>query len=262
MKVTLISGSPKKKGSASETLLSIIKSYLTQEDIGQGVSQKGKQRSSCAQDIKRQTDNQQIGETEDKKKGGEKTHNQEVQINKLQLWQPQIDKQHIKELLESDSIVFAFPLYIDSIPSHLLRCLMQIEAYIQDQRIQSSLLSKVNIYVIVNNGFFQGKQNVLAIEVMQHWAKRCGFCFRQAVGIGGGGMIHVIQSIPDGHGPKKNISIALKEMAENIIQSKSGTVRFLEPNYPAWAYKWQAEFMWRAMIKKNGLKKKEIHKQW
>ena len=75
-------------------------------------------------------------------------------------------------------------------------------------------------------------------------------------------MIQVIQSIPDGHGPKKNISIALKEMAENIIQSKSGTVRFLEPNYPAWAYKWQAEFMWRAMIKKNGLKKMEIHKQW
>ena len=66
-----------------------------------------------------------------------------------------------------------------------------------------------------------------------------------------------------GMGRRKNISnCPKKKWQKNIIQSKSGTIRFLEPNYPAWAYKWQAEFMWRAMIKKNGLKKKEIHKQW
>lgn len=170
----------------------------------------------------------------------------------------QAEERELQELVESDAIVIAFPLYIDSIPSHLLRCLIQVEEYTHLHQKQK----ETRVYVIVNNGFFQGKQNVPAIEVMEHWAGRCGFLFGQAIGIGGGGMINSIKSIPDGHGPKKNITLALNELGKNIMERKTGKIHVFEPNYPALAYKWQAEYGWRMMAKKNGLKRRDLDRQW
>ena len=170
----------------------------------------------------------------------------------------QAEESQIQEVVESDAIVIAFPLYIDSIPSHLLRCLIQVEEYTKLHHSQK----ETSVYVIVNNGFFQGKQNIPAIEVMEHWARRCGFLFGQAIGIGGGGMITSIKSIPAGHGPKKNITLALNELGRNIMERKSGSIRVIEPNYPALAYKWQAEHGWRMLAKKNGLKRRDLGRQW
>lgn len=174
----------------------------------------------------------------------------------------QVQERELIEVLESDVLVIAFPLYIDSVPSHLLRCLMQAEEYVRLHGKRESAREKIRVYVLLNNGFFQGKQNIPAIEVMKHWADRCGFVFGQAAGVGGGGMISFIKAVPDGHGPKKNLSCALKKMAENIVQGKSGETLVFELNYPAFAYKLQAEYGWRASAKKNGLKRRDLDKRW
>lgn len=168
------------------------------------------------------------------------------------------EEHEIKNVVESDVIVISFPLYIDSTPSHLLRCMMQVEEYVQIHQNEK----KPMLYVLVNNGFFQGKQNIPAIEVMKHWGERCGFSFGQAVGIGGGGMINFLKSVPNEHGPKKNIGLALKKMAENIMQKRSGNIHVIEPNYPAWAYKLQAEYGWRLLAKQNGLKRKDLNRKY
>lgn len=167
-------------------------------------------------------------------------------------------ERQIQEMMQSDVVVIAFPLYIDSVPSHLLRCMVQAEEYAKEHPTEK----KPMLYVVLNNGFFQGKQNVPAIEVMRHWANHCGLLFGQAAGIGGGGMISFIQSIPDGHGPKKNICMVLQKMSKNILEGKSGKDLITEPNYPAWAYKMQAEYGWRAQARKNGLKARDLNKQW
>lgn len=183
------------------------------------------------------------------------------EIKEFKLNRMQMEEQEIADLLASDAIVIAFPLYIDSVPSHLLRCLMQIEGYVGVH----SMEKEIRVYVIMNNGFFEGKQNLPAIEVMRHWSDRCGFCFGQALGVGGGGMINFMKTLPEGKGPKKNLSNALKEMAENIMEKKvagDGKIKLFEMNYPAWAYKWQAEYGWRVSARKNGLKRKDLDKQW
>ena len=186
----------------------------------------------------------------------------EISLNKTQM-----KEQEIAELLKCDAIVIAFPLYIDSVPSHLLRCLVQVEEYVH----LHGLKKEIKTYVIINNGFFQGKQTLPAIEVMKHWADRCGFSFGKALGVGGGGMINYIKTVPEGHGPKKNLTRGLKEIAEDIAQMKtndtndntvSDRIRVFELNYPAWAYKWQGEYGWRLSAKKNGLKRKDLDKQW
>lgn len=180
---------------------------------------------------------------------------------------PEISEEEARTISESDAVVLAFPLYIDSIPSHLMRCLVQVEASAKKAGIRNNSginASGVNtpiIYVIVNNGFFQGKQNIPAIECMEHWCRHCGFSFGQAIGVGGGGMLNAIKGIPDGHGPKKGISKCLAEMGANIMGQKPGKNDTLEPDYPAFLYKFQAEYGWRYSAKKNGLKRKDLDRR-
>jgi len=170
----------------------------------------------------------------------------------------ELSEKTIMELLQEEVLVFAFPLYIDSIPSHLLRCLEQVERTIKETQKETGQM----VYTIVNNGFFDGKQNVPAIECIKNWCSRCGFSFGQGIGIGGGGMIGEIKSIPNGYGPKRNVSRALKNLSENMQNKKSGTVMTLEFNYPAFLYKLQAEYGWRFMARKNGVKIRELNKKW
>ena len=59
-----------------------------------------------------------------------------------------ISKEVITELEKSDVWVFAYPLYVDGIPGHMLSCLMQLE--------EAQLQKQVSIYGIVNCGFYEG----------------------------------------------------------------------------------------------------------
>ena len=65
------------------------------------------------------------------------------------------------QLQSFDTIVLSFPLYFDALPSHLLSFLLQWEK----ERKRAAV--KVNLYVIVNCGFFEGKQNRYALQVVE-----------------------------------------------------------------------------------------------
>lgn len=158
------------------------------------------------------------------------------------------------QVVECDAIVFAFPLYVDSIPSHLLHNLVNLESYIKKENIRR----KIAVYAIANNGFFDGKQNVPALESMEHWCRKCGLELFQGIGIGGGGMLVGVKNVPNDKGPKKNIGNALKNMAHNILAKQRGERLIVLPNFPGIAYKLMAEYGWRKMVKSNGLKPSDL----
>ena len=60
-----------------------------------------------------------------------------------------VSEETLEELRNADAWVFAYPLYVDGIPAHLLSCLVQLEeAHLKDRQI--------HIYGIVNCGFYEG----------------------------------------------------------------------------------------------------------
>ena len=120
------------------------------------------------------------------------------------------------------------------------------------------MVTTKKVYVILNNGFFEGKQNRLAVENMEHWCNRVGFTMAQGIGIGGGGMLSGIEGVPYGKGPKARIGKALEAMATNILSGQGADFTFMEPNFPGVAYKLAAEIGWRQGIRKNGLKTKDL----
>ena len=65
------------------------------------------------------------------------------------------------ELNTADAWVFAFPLYVDGIPGHLLSCLAQLE----EKNVHDS---KRQVYGIVNCGFYEGIQAKLALKILQN----------------------------------------------------------------------------------------------
>ena len=160
---------------------------------------------------------------------------------------------HLEQIGESDVLVFAFPLYVDGIPSHLINCLYQIENF-----LKTKPLRKITVYAIANCGFYEGNQNILALEMMKNWCEKSRLNWGQGFGIGGGGMLPMLSEVPDGKGPKKNFSKALKVVGKNISTGASEENIFISPNIPRFAYKFAAEMGWRKQIKKNGLRVKDL----
>lgn len=151
---------------------------------------------------------------------------------------------------KSDIIVIAFPLYVDSIPSHLLQMLEDI------QPLLSSNPKSVRLYTIVNCGFYDTRQNHIALSIMKVWCKKSGFIWGQGVAAGGGGMA---QAAPAGRGPAGNLGKALDDLADNIINARTSDDLYFEPNFPRFLYKAAAHLGWINQAKKNNLKSKNLH---
>lgn len=157
-----------------------------------------------------------------------------------------------EEFAQQDAAIFAFPQYVDAIPSHFLSCLCQLENYF---KVHSSNLT---IYAIVNCGFFEGNQNRHALEIMKNWCLRSGLRWGQGIGIGGGGMLSGLQNVPAGKGPRKNFSATINRLSEHITVGTSTEDIYVSPNIPRIAYKIGAEMNWRQQIKANGLSEKDL----
>lgn len=161
-----------------------------------------------------------------------------------------------KEVLaKADAWVFAFPLYVDGIPGHLLSCLVQLE----ELKVPTS---QVQVYGIANCGFYEGVQNELALEVLENWCIKNGCTWAGGVGIGGGGSLGQLPKLPYGQGPKASVDFALHDLAESMLQGKTKENQFATVGMPRFLYKLAAQMGWRQAIKANGGKSRDLAKKY
>ena len=146
----------------------------------------------------------------------------------------------------SDAAVVAFPLYADGIPSHLLRLLLSIETSIKECG---------KLYVIVNNGFYEARQNQLAIDMMRIFCCKAGLEWGQGVGIGGGAMI---SDMTNGAGLMKKAFRALGVLAENISSGRTQEDIFINPVIPRFLYIFGGNSGWKKLARKNGISIKKM----
>lgn len=151
------------------------------------------------------------------------------------------------------AIVFAFPLYVDGIPANLLRQLQQVCPALAQAAPQAK------VYALVNNGFYEGQQNALALEMMQHFAQAAGLTWGQGIGIGAGGMI---QNAPIGVGPLARLGKTLAVLADTILQGRSEATITIAPNFPRFLYTQAAHLGWRSQAKQNGLRQSELYQRY
>lgn len=161
-------------------------------------------------------------------------------------------KTQFSQIQSSEVIVFVFPLYIDSINSHLLRFIIELEKRGFENK-------NINVYCIINNGLYEGWQNHVASDIMKNWCKSTGLTYGQTLGVGAGEMLPFLKDVPLGYGPNKDIGIALQELSRNILSLNQGEDLFISPNCPRRFWKIASSFyFWYPRAKKNGLKRKRL----
>ena len=114
--------------------------------------------------------------------------------------------------------------------------------------------SKTKIYCIANNGFFEGKQNQLAILQMKNWCQKTGAEWGQGIGIGAGEILSYVEKVPLGKGPLKNLGKALDQFSNNIKTLKSSNEIYINPNWSRMLYWIQGTISLIIKARKNKLK--------
>lgn len=168
-----------------------------------------------------------------------------------------LTSEQYSDLCHMDTLIFAFPLYIDAIPAHLFKMLTVLEEYMKAKREK-----EIYVYAIINNGFYEGRQNRIGMEILKNWCLRSGLHFGQGVGQGAGEMMNFVEKVPLGHGPLKNLGKAMESLANSINSRGDGEMILFSPNFPRLGWKIMGtHFFWNATAKKNGLRKKDIMKK-
>ena len=91
----------------------------------------------------------------------------------------------LEQLRDAQAVVFGLPLYVDGVPSHVLRFLEKMETFCRENGL------KFRVYCVANNGFIEGKQNEPLMQVVENFCVRAGLVWSGGVGIGGGVMLNV-----------------------------------------------------------------------
>ncbi len=91
----------------------------------------------------------------------------------------------LEQLGDAQTVVFGLPLYVDGVPSHVLRFMERMETFCRENNL------KLNVYCVANNGFIEGKQNEPLMQVFEHFCTHAGLVWGGGVGIGGGVMLNV-----------------------------------------------------------------------
>ncbi|MBE5905236.1 MAG: flavodoxin family protein [Lachnospiraceae bacterium] len=109
----------------------------------------------------------------------------------------------------AEKLVLGIPLYVDGIPSVLLRLMELLE--------KTRLHSNQKIYVVSNMGFYESKQLVNLLSMVKEWCEKSGGQYYGAIAIGAGGMIAPLLHYGS-NGPGKNVYDGLTEMA-GVVQT-------------------------------------------
>lgn len=91
----------------------------------------------------------------------------------------------LSELSDTDAVIFCLPLYVDSVPSHVLPFLKEMHKYCLENDIH------LRVYSISNNGFIEGVQSEPLLQVFQNFCARSRLEWGGGIGIGGGVMLNV-----------------------------------------------------------------------
>ncbi|OBR89711.1 MULTISPECIES: hypothetical protein [Clostridium] len=170
--------------------------------------------------------------------------------------------QSFEKIVNSDSVIFVFPLYVDSIPSNFLDFLWKLESYIKENEIDKNKLP--DLYGIINCGFVEGVQNRNAVNIIYNFSKKTGFEFKFVIGIGGGEFIKGTKDIiPIESEVKRDTYLALCKLKDSIESGREDDEKgvFVSPKVPRSQFILNGNNGWVKMVKENNMTKEDLLKK-
>ncbi|WP_434305751.1 flavodoxin [Clostridium botulinum] len=170
------------------------------------------------------------------------------------------DKNSLQDVISFNKIIFVSPLYADCLPSTMLDFMIYFEDFIKDKKNLN-----MDMYCLINCGFLEGTQNILAIDILKNYRKRIGLNWRFGVGIGGGEFMASSKNMTLNCKMKMPVYNAFLDLKKDIENSSSNPTCseaiLVNAKMPKFIFKLAGNMSWKTMAKKNNLKPKDLYKR-
>lgn len=159
----------------------------------------------------------------------------------------------ISAIDECDVLILAFPLYVDSLPSPVIRAM----EFVARHRNSAKQFKRQGFLAISNSGFPEAHHNKTALAICRRFALESGFEWLGGLALGGG---QAVDGRPLGKlgGMARNIRKSLDLTASALIEGRpipEEAVSFMaKPITPVWMYTWFGELRWKRQARKHGVK--------
>lgn len=153
----------------------------------------------------------------------------------------------LASMARSDVILFAAPLYVDSLPAPV------IETFYRLTQAKSKLVRDglpPRMVSLLNCGFVEGHQNATAQSMVRLFSEAMGFQWSGDISVGAGGMIN--KRIRDA------LEFASNALRDDILIPDAVEVLTRKPIMKPWMYVLGGNMMWKRQAKANGLDPKEL----
>jgi len=105
----------------------------------------------------------------------------------IKLSGPNVYAEIFEFLKTIDALVMALPVYVDGVPSHVLKFLVEAEKFCKKSNCHFKL------YIISNCGFYEGRQCKNELAIMRSFCNSAGLQWGAGIGIGGAEMLSVLR---------------------------------------------------------------------
>ena len=155
----------------------------------------------------------------------------------------------------TDIIVLAFPLYVDSLPSPLVRVLELLAMH----RRGMERPPRQRLLAISNCGFPEARHNETALAQCRIFCRDAGIEWIGGLGLGGGGMINGLPLAKRGRAVKSvlaSLELAANALATDTPLPQEAVSLMARPLVPVWLYLLVGHTGWRRQARKFGALKK------
>lgn len=166
-------------------------------------------------------------------------------------------------MAESDVLLIASSLFVDALPASLMAFLERYAKFLASLP-PAARAKRQRVFAVVNCGFYEGRQNACALEILAHYCAFAGLAWSGGVGIGTGEMISAVKNVPPQASIRKPVIRVIRDLADAIARGPDGALasdEFAQHGIPWFLYKIMGEAGWRAQVKKNGLKAKDLFRR-
>ena len=158
-------------------------------------------------------------------------------------------------LQDAETLILCMPLYVDGLPSQLIRFMQKCEAEYHG--------CKKKVYILANMGLYESSQLVNLFSAAKKWCAKMNFEYCGGLGASAGELLGALaRGIPLAKGPGKYTAEGLDKLAEAINNHASVNDIFVEPfMFPRRLYILIANRNWNNLARKNGIRPKDLYRQ-
>lgn len=161
----------------------------------------------------------------------------------------------VKTLEDYSTILLCMPLYVDGIPSQVIRL---FETFEREYKGESK-----RIYLLSNMGLYESRQLRNLFGAVRQWCRIMDFEYCGGVGVSAGELIGVLmQYFPFSFGATRNMSKGIGKLAAAIRNGEKTEDIFAEPfMFPRLLFMLIANYSWNVNARKNGISPADLYRR-